>query len=161
MGENIFAKFNEMFDVAGLQKDVEEASTNTGFEKKDVPFDDYEVKITKLELAACDYDGDYKGMPEAHVWFKIITGEYSGQILFMTKKLVSLKNPNASGFMIHKFNEFLDSLESGIPVTFTDWEQYGELIESIFNAIDGRGEYQLSYFENKGYKDYMIVKRFQ
>jgi len=159
MGENMFARFQEMFgDVA---KDVAEAASSN-VERKEVPFGDYEVKITKLELGECTFDGDYKGMPEAHIWFRIIgTGEYAGQMLFMNKRLISLKNPSANGFIIHRFNEFLESLESGIPVVMENWEQYAELIKSIFNEIDGRGEYQLSYFDNKGFKDYQIVKRFQ
>lgn len=159
MGENMFARFQEMFgDVA---KDVAEAASSN-VERKEVPYGDYEVKITKLELGECTFDGEYKGMPEAHIWFRIIgTGEYAGQMLFMNKRLVSLKNPSANGFIIHRFNEFLDSLESGIPVVMENWEQYANLIKSIFNEIDGRGEYQLSYFDNKGFKDYQIVKRFQ
>lgn len=157
---DIFAKFNSMFDVEGLQKDVKEASAGK-VERKEVPYGDYEVKITKLELGECTFDGDYKGMPELNVWFKIINNEeYAGQLLFMTKRLVSVRNPKATGFLIHKVNEFLDSLESGIPVQFENFEQYGALINSIFAAIDGRAEYQLAYFENKGFKDYNIVQRF-
>ena len=160
MGENIFAKFNEMFDPEQLAKDV--ANANGGkVEKKDVPFGDYEVKVTKLVLEECPFDGDYKGMPQLNVWFKIINhDEYTDQILFCNKRLVSLNNPSANGFLVHKANELLDSLESGIPVVFENFVQYKELIDNIFKAIDGRGEYQLAYFENKGFKDYAIVKRF-
>ena len=161
MNEAVFEKFNEMFDVSGLQQDIADAASGT-VEKKDVPYGDYEVRIAKLELGECTFEGEYHGMPEAKVWFKIIgNGEYAGQMLFMNKRLVSLKNPSASGFIMHKFNEFLNSLETGISVSFENWTQYGHLIEQIFNAIDGRAEYQLAYFENKGYKDYAIVKRFQ
>ena len=159
MGENIFEKFNEMFgDVA---KDVAEASVGK-VERKEVPYDDYEVKITKLEIVANDYkDGDYYGLPELSVWFRIIgDGEYAGQMLFRNMRLASVKNPRATGFMIHKVNEFLESLESGIPVVFENPEQYKALVDEIFKAIDGRAEYQLTYFDNKGYRDYQIVKRF-
>lgn len=159
---DMFEKFNEMFDVAGLKKDIADAASSNPVERKEVPFGDYEVKIAKLELGKHEFDDDYKDMPEAHVWFKIIgDGEYSGQMLFMNKRLVSLKNPSATGFIMRKFNEFLESLESGFIVEFENFVQYKNLIDSIFDAIDGRGEYQLSYFENKGYKDYRIVKRFQ
>ena len=162
MNNEMFAKFNEMFDVEGLQKDIEEASSGT-VEKKQVPFGDYEVKITKLELGENTYkDGDYCGMPELHAWFKIISeGEYKNQMLFINKRLVSVKNPKATGFLMHKVNEFLDSLESGIPVVFENFEQYGTLIDSMFKELDGRAEYQLAFFENNGFKDYAIVKRFQ
>lgn len=158
--EDMFAKFNDMFgDVA---KDVEEASAGN-VERKEVPFGDYEVKITKLEIAANDYkEGDYYGLPELHCWFKIIgNGEYAGQMLFMTKRLASVKKPSSTGFMIHKVNEFLNTLESGIPVIYQNPNQYKELVDSIFAELDGRAEYQLAYFEVKGYKDFQIVKRFQ
>lgn len=160
MGENMFDKFNEMFgDVA---KDVEEAASGN-VERKEVPFDDYEVRITKLEIVANDYkDGDYYGLPELSVWFRIIgNGEYAGQMLFRNMRLASVKKPSATGFMIHKVNEFLESLESGIPVVYENPTQYKALVDSIFREIDGRAEYQLAYFENKGFKDYQIVKRFQ
>jgi hypothetical protein len=160
MNTQLFEKFNSMFgDIA---KDVAEAANaNKKVERKEVPYGDYEVKITKLELGECTFDGDYKGYPEAHVWFKIISeGEYNGQMLFMNKRLISLKNPSANGFIIHKFNEFLTSLEPSVPVSFENWGQYAALMESIFNEIDGRAEYQLAYFDNKGWKDYQIVQRF-
>lgn len=158
----MFAKFNDMFDVEGLQKDIEEASVGT-VERKEVPFGDYEVKVTKLELGENTYEGgDYYGMPEVHIWFRIINNEeYAGQMLFVNKRLISLKNPKANGFLMKNVNELLESLESGVPVTFENFEQYGALIQEIFEAIDGKAEYQLAYFENKGFKDYAIVKRFQ
>lgn len=161
MGENIFAKFNDMFNTEELKRDIANANSGT-VERKEVPFGDYEVRITKLELGECTFDGEYKGMPEAHVWFKVISeGEYAGQMLFMNRKLISVKNPSANGFILHRFNEFLESLETSIPVVFENWEQYADVIKSIFAEIDGRAEYQLSYYENKGFKDYAIVKRFQ
>ena len=159
---NIFEKFNEMFDTNGLAKDVNEVKSNgTKVEKKDVPYGEYEVRITKLELVEHQFDDDYKGMPELTVWFKIINNaEYEGQMLFRNMKLISLKNPKANGFLINKVNEFLESIESGFQVCFEDWVQYGDLIASIFESIDGKGEYQLNFFDNKGYKDYAIIQRF-
>jgi hypothetical protein len=160
MGENVFAKFNEMFNVAALERDVKEANIGN-VEKKEVPFGDYEVRVTKLVLEECPFEGEYKGMPQLNVWFKIINNdEYAGQLLFCNKRLVSVKNPSANGFMIHKVSEFLESLESGVPVVFENFVQYKDLIDEIFNAIDGRAEYQLSYCEVKGYKDHIIVQRF-
>ena len=161
MGENIFEKFNSMFNAEELAKGVAEANSGA-VEKKDVPFGDYEVRVTKLVLEECTFDGDYKGMPQLNIWFKIINNdEYAGQLLFCTKRLVSVKKPSATPFMLHKANEFLESLESGVPVVFENFTQYGDLIAEIFNAIDGRAEYQLAYYENKGYKDYTITQRFK
>ena len=161
MSNDIFAKFNEMFNADEMANDIAETVANSQpFVKKEVPYDNYEVKITKLEIGEHDFDGDYKGMPEAKVWFKIINhDELSGQTLFMNKKLISLKNPK-SGFMLHKFVEFLNSLETSYTATFENWDQFGALVASMFAEIDGRAEYNLSYFDNKGFKDYAIVERF-
>ena len=167
MGENIFAKFNEMFNTEELAKAVEEANLNNKpFVKKDVPFGDYEVKIVKLEIGKHDFDDEYKDMPEGKVCFRIINHEeLSGQNLYMNKKLISLDpNPKEaqrkSAFLLHKFNEFLTSLGSSVTVSFENWNQYGEMVDSIFKELDGNAEYQLRFFENKGYKDYAIVQRF-
>lgn len=153
MAENMFAKFNEMMDVAGLQKDVEQAASNTG-EFVEVPKGDYEVKVTKIELGATGEQSKTPGMPMAKVWFDILAGEFKGQKIFMNQMLTS-------GFGIHKMNEFLNSLETGIPVVFENFEQYNALFEEIFREVDGRAEYQLAYGENnKGFSTYTIVQKF-
>lgn len=154
MGNEMFAKFNEMFDLAGLKKDIEEAAASTG-EFVEVPKGDYEVKVSKIELGETGEKSKTPGMPMAKVWFTILAGEYKNQKIFMNQMLTS-----AFGF--HKMNEFLNSLETGIDVTFENFEQYGELFNQIFEAVDGKAEFQLSYGENnKGYATYTIVQRFK
>lgn len=153
MGENIFEKFNSMIDVAGLKQDVATAaSSNTDF--VEVPKGDYEVKIVKIELGETGERSKTPGMPMAKVWFDILAGEYKGQKIFMNQMLTS-------GFGIHKMNEFLMSLETGIPVVFENFVQYADLFKQIFTEVDGRSEYQLSYGENnKGYSTYEIIQKF-
>jgi hypothetical protein len=153
MGENVFAKFNDMFDLAGLKSDVETAATNTG-EFKDVPKGNYEVKVVKLELGETGEKSKTPGMPMAKVWFEVVAGEFKGQKIFMNQMLTS-------GFGIHKMNEFLASLETGIHVEFENFEQYADLFAQIFDEVDGKAEYQLDYGENnKGYSTYTIVQRY-
>ena len=151
--ETMFAKFNEMMDVAGLKQDIEAAASNTG-EFVEVPKGDYEVKVTKIELGATGEQSKTPGMPMAKVWFDILAGEFKGKKIFMNQMLTS-------GFGIHKMNEFLNSLETGIPVVFENFEQYNELFNQVFDAVDGKAEYQLAYGENnKGFSTYTIVQRF-
>ena len=153
MGENIFEKFNSMFDIDGLKKDIEDAA-NSGGDFKEVPKGDYEVKVVKIELGQTGEKSKTPGMPMAKVWFEVIAGEYKGQKIFMNQMLTS-----AFGF--HKMNEFLASLETGVHVVFENFGQYADLFAQIFDAVDGKAEYQLSYGENaKGYSTYTIVQRF-
>lgn len=151
MAENMFEKFNEMFDLKGLQEDIDNAASNTG-DFVEVPHGDYEVKISKLEVGESK-----KGMPMGKVWFTILAGDFKNQKIFMNQMLTS-------GFGIHKMNQFLDSLESGVAVTFENFGQYGDVCQKVFEAIDGVGEYQLAYTPNKknaNFSEYEIIKRFK
>lgn len=151
--ENIFEKFNSIIDVAGLKQDAETAANSNG-DFVEVPKGEYEVKVTKIELGATGEKSKNPGMPMAKVWFDILAGEFKGQKIFMNQMLTS-------GFGIHKMNEFLDSLETGIPVVFENFQQYADLFKQIFSEVDGTAEFQLSYGENnKGYSTYTIVQRF-
>ena len=153
MGENIFAKFNEMIDVEGLKKDVETAASSDG-DFVEVPHGDYEVKVTKIELGATGEKSKTPGAPMAKVWFDILAGDFKNQKIFMNQMLTS-------GFGIHKMNEFLISLETGIPVQFENFEQYADLFAQIFAEVDGKAEYQLAFgINNKGYSTYTIVQKF-
>ena len=153
MGENIFAKFNEMFDVEGLKNDIANIGTSTK-EFVEVPVGDYEVKIVKLELGVTGENSKTPGAPKASVWFEILAGEFKGQKIFMTQMLTT-----PYGF--HNMNQLLVSLETGIPVSFENFVQYDDLFKQIFAEIDGRAEYQLNYDKNaKGFSTYTIVQRF-
>lgn len=154
MGENMFEKFNQMVDVAGLKKDVETAAANDG-DFVEVPFGDYEVKVSKIELGATGEKSKTPGAPMAKVWFDILAGDYKGQKIFMNQMLTS-------GFGIHKMNEMLNSFETGITVVFENFQQYADLFKQIFDEVDGKAEFQLSYGQNnKGYSTYTIVQRFK
>lgn len=157
MSENMFEKFNNLFGAEGLEglkKDIETAASSTG-EFVEVPKGDYEVKVVKIELGETGEKSKNPGMPMAKVWFEVLAGDFKGQKIFMNQMLTS-------GFGFVKMNEFLDSLETGIPVIFENFNQYNDLFKQIFNEIDGKGEYALNYGENnKGYATYTITKRFQ
>lgn len=154
MGENIFAKFNSLIDVEGLKQDVETAASNSG-DFVDVPKGDYEVKVVKIELGETGEKSKTPGMPMAKVWFEVLAGDFKGQKIFQNQMLTT-------GFGIHKMNEFLNSLETGIPVQFENFQQYADLFDEIFAAVDGKAEYALAYGENaKGYSTYTIIQRFE
>ena len=154
MGENIFDKFNSMFDVDGLKSDIEQAASSTG-DFVDIPHGDYEVKVVKIELGETGEKSKTPGMPMAKVWYEIVAGDYKGQKIFQNQMLTT-------GFGIHKMNELLNSLETGIPVVFENFTQYADLFKQIFDAVDGKAEFALAYgINNKGYATYTITQRFE
>ena len=140
MADSIFDKFNAMFDVEGLKKDIEQTASSDG-EFVEVPKGEYEVKVTKLEIGETGEKSKTPGMPMAKVWYEIIAGDYKGQKIFQNQMLTT-------GFGIHKMNEFLNSLETGIPVVFENFTQYNDLFKQIFDAVDGKAEFALAYGEN-------------
>lgn len=120
---NIWDKFDQTIDTAGLAEDVKTAAENGG-SYKEVPFGEYEVAIDKLELTASKV-----GDPMVSVWFKIVSeGEYKGSRIFMNQVV-------KQGFQIHIVNEFLRSLDSGIDITFDTYKQYGNLLMDVFEAL--------------------------
>ena len=151
MSENVFAKFNEMFDLSGLKTDIESAASNSGGDFVEVPDGSYEVKVVKLEGTV----SKKSQMPMLTVWFEILAGDFKGQKIFCNQMLTT-------GFGIHKATEMLSALESGVPVSFENFEQFGDVIAHVFREIDGNGEYELAYgHNNKGYATYTIVQRFR
>ena len=133
---NIWEKFDKNIDVKGLKKDAEEAKNNGG-DFKEVPHGIYEVAVNKLELRESK-----KGDPMLSIWFKILAGEYKGSLIFYNQVL-------STGFGLHKANEMLRSLDSGVEVKFENFNQYQNLLMDIAEAIDGELEYALSYTANK------------
>lgn len=148
-----FSKFNNMVNLDGIKKDIEEAKMNTGSgDFEEVPFGKYEVKLDKLDLVECKSEKN-KGQPMISAWFRILTGEQKNRLIFMSQ-LVN------EGFKIHIMNEFLRDLDSGCTIEFVDYEQYGNLLMDIFEASSNTG-FVLDYYQNnKGYKSYSIEEVF-
>ncbi|APQ74556.1 DUF669 domain-containing protein [Clostridium botulinum] len=134
---NIWDKFDKNIDVEGLKADAQEAAENGGGDFKEVPHGEYEVEVNKLELRESK-----KGDPMLSIWFKILTGEYKGSLIFYNQVL-------SSGFGLHKANEMLRSLDSGVEVEFESFSKYNDMLMDMAEAIDGKLEYQLSYTANK------------
>lgn len=141
-----FSKFDKQVDLDGLKKDIEDSASG---DFKEVPHGTYEVAVTKLEL-----DESKKGDPMVKVWFKIVSGDYKGSLLFMNQVITR-------GFQIHIVDEFLRSLDSGIDIHFDSYSQYNELLMDVFEAIDGNFEFALKYGENKGFNTFEITDIFE
>lgn len=144
-----YTKFNKTMDLEGLKADIEHAMNGEGGDYAVVPHGhSYEVKIEKMELTESK-----KNDPMVTIWFKIVEGDYKNSILFMNQVITK-------GFQIHIVNELLRDLGSGLEVGFDNFQQYGELIENIFNEIDGKREYLINYGQKKGFNTFEIEERY-
>lgn len=143
-----FSKFDKAMDLEGLKQDVEEAKENGG-DFKEVPHGRYEVSVNKLELTESK-----KGDPMVSIWFKILTGDYKGSLIFYNQVITQ-------GFQIHLNNELLRSMDSGIDIEFESYSKYAQLLMDIHEAIDGNLEYALEYGERKGFNTFKITEVFE
>ena len=141
-----FSKFDRSVDLEGLKKDINEANSSEQGTYKEVPHDDYEVEIVKLELTESK-----KHDPMVSCWMKILEGEYKGSMIFMNQVVTQ-------GFQIHIVNTFLRALVDGmnIDVEFASYSQYAELLLDISEAIEDKREYLVTYGERKGFNTFEI-----
>ena len=123
-----FKKFNEQFPADKMKKELKEAKENGG---STLPDGEYTCKLEKMELGESS-----KQQLMIKAQFRIIKGEHKKQCIFKNAVLTGTKN---DGFMMVKANEFLESLDSGVDVTFEDWEQYNDLILDIAEAVQDDG----------------------
>lgn len=138
----MFKKWNQKMDVEAIRTDLTVIEANKK-EYKEVPCDTYEVEITKLFLD----ESKKTGLPLMKVWFKIVAGEYKGQMIFMNQCLAS---QSGNMFGLYNANEFLKSLKTSLPVSFVDWEAYAMLLEDIKEELEQRKlTFQLNYGKAK------------
>ena len=149
-----FSKFDKMVDVDGLKKDLADAEANGGGNYVDVPFGTYEVKVAKIELGETGEKSKNPGSPMVKIQFKVLSGEYKGQSIFMNQVVTQ-------GFQLHIVDEFLRSLDSGVEIGFESFSQYAQLLMDVAEAIDGKLEYALEYGENKGFSTFKITEIFE
>jgi len=150
---SIFDKWNKNVDGEALKKDVQAAAEGSQ-QFEEVPYGTYEVKVEKMELKECGSDA-HKGEPMISIWFKIITGERKGSLIFMNQLLTQ-------GFQIHIVNELLRSMETDVEVEFDgNYEHYNNTILDVFEGC-AKLEFVLKYYETKkGYPAFKIEDVFE
>ena len=144
-----FSKFEKEFPADKMKKDLADAKENSGnFDS--LPEGEYKCNLEKLELGESQ-----KGQLMLKAQFRIIDGSHKKQCIFKNCVLTGTKN---DGFMLHKANEFLESLDSGEEITFESWEQYNDLILDVFDAIKDDGlSYLICVSENEKNPQYQDI----
>ena len=137
-----FDKINRSVDLEGLRKDVENASANGTGDFPTVPAGKYEVALVSLEIKGTKKDN----RPMLAASFKILSGEYKNQRLFMNRVIYGTKD---DGRMIKSAVGWLNTLESGVDVAFHDYKQFAELVMDVAEAIDGNLEYAVEYDDSQ------------
>lgn len=137
-----FDKIDKSVDLEGLRKDVEEASANGTGDFPTIPAGKYEVALVSLEIKGTKKDN----RPMLAASFKILSGEYKNQRLFMNRVIYGTKD---DGRMIKSAVGWLNTLESGVDVAFHDYKQFADLVLDVAEAIDGKLEYAVEYDDDQ------------
>ena len=137
-----FDKINRSVDLEGLRKDVENASENGTGDFPTVPAGKYEVALVSLEIKGTKKDN----RPMLAASFKILSGEYKNQRLFMNRVIYGTKD---DGRMIKSAVGWLNTLDSGVDVAFQDYKQFADLVMDVAEAIDGKIEYAVEYDDSQ------------
>ena len=137
-----FDKINRSVDLEGLRKDVENASENGTGDFPTIPAGKYEVALVSLEIKGTKKDN----RPMLAASFKILSGEYKNQRLFMNRVIYGTKD---DGRMIKSAVGWLNTLESGVDVAFQDYKQFADLVLDVAEAIDGKLEYAVEYDDDQ------------
>lgn len=147
---SIFDKWNKNIGE-GFADEVADLDNGQGGDFPEIPYGDYEVKVNKMELKASK-----AGDPMLSVQFKILEGQYKNSLIFMNQVLTM-------PFQIHKANDFMRSLDTGMEIKFKDYTQYADLILDVSEEIDKQKlEYALGYGVNeKGYDTFEILEVFE
>ena len=150
--QNIWDEFDKAIDTKGLADDVNDAAENGG-NFREVPHGSYEVEINKMELTKSK-----KNDPMVTIWFKVVSGDFKGSLIFMNQVVTM-------GFQIHIVNEIMRGMVANLPemeIKFETYNQYGNLIMDVFEAIDSKYEFALEFDENaKGYNTFEIKEVFE
>lgn len=137
-----FDKINRSVDLEGLRKDVANASANDTGDFPTVPAGKYEVALVSLEIKGTKKDN----RPMLAASFKILSGEYKNQRLFMNRVIYGTKD---DGRMIKSAVGWLNTLDSGVDVAFQDYKQFADLVMDVAEAIDGKIEYVVEYDDSQ------------
>ena len=149
---SIFDKFDKELNSADLAEQVKEIKENGQGQQEKVPYDEYEVKLHKIEIVECKSE-KHKGEPMIKASFKIIAGKYKGKWINMNQLIVL-------PFQIHLMNEFLKSLDTDVKVEFSTYSQYDDLLKDIEEECE-KLEFVMKFYEEKGYDKYEIVDVFE
>ena len=137
-----FDKINRSVDLEGLRKDVENASENGTGDFPTIPAGKYEVALVSLEIKGTKKDN----RPMLAASFKILSGEYKNQRIFMNRVIYGTKD---DGRMIKSAVGWLNTLDSGVDVAFQDYKQFADLVMDVAEAIDGNLEYAVEYDDSQ------------
>lgn len=144
-----YSKWDKTYKVS--EKDVKEMEQNNN-EYGTVPYGNYEVKVTLLELTETKKTEEHpETRPMVSIRFKIVDGKHKGSIIFVNKLVTTTAQ-------IHFTNELLRSLGADTEIKWNgNYRDYADMIQNVFDEIEDSLEYGIKYEDVKGYPNVRIT----
>ena len=132
-----FEKFDQMINAEELNKAITEAKNNPQSTTKEIPADNYTVKIEKMEVGTTK-----DGRPMFKVQCRITDGEFKKWCLFMNRVLYGTKN---DANMIASVVGWLEKLDTETVPVFKSYSQFAECVLDIFEEVADAIELDVTY----------------
>lgn len=140
-----WSEFDKKIDIDDLRKLANKSNENAEFKKMDCG--EYSVEISSLILCKSK-----SGSQMVKGRFKIVNGDFEGNCIYMYQVV-------QHRFQIDICNSFLRSLETHVDVLFEDYEQYADVIKSVWLDVKDRNIYRLNYGRSpSGYDTFKILE---
>lgn len=147
-----WAQFDQGINAAEINADITALGNKNG-DFDEVPHGKYEVKIDSMELRESK-----AGNPMLSVQFRILTGDFERQCLFMNQ--VAWMGDQNDKYRINGILKFINSLGTEVQVgVFKGLNDLDDKINEAFNSTEINGlEFLLKYDKNKGGYDTFTIE---
>lgn len=153
-----FEKFTENLSEDVVESSKLEMTSNDEFEK--TPYGVYEVEVDEMSMKRSKKT-DKKML---YIRFSILTGEKERFKLFYYKPYEtewSFMRHDASKMLASLLNDRSEERVNQINAILKEMTNDEEFIDEVFSYILGRYEYQLNYYEEKGFDQFIIEDVFE
>ena len=146
-----FSKFDA--NLSAIKAELEKATPSQSQSFQTIPDGTYDVTVEKMELGETGPNSKTPGAPKMFVQFRIQIGQYANECIYWHQVLT---HP----FQIKLALDFMQSLQTGVLVTFESYAKLAELMKSVGEQASIR-RYVLSYAtNNRGYHTYAVTPGF-
>lgn len=156
---SIFDKWNKQInnDMRDQLDKMDRGEMSGNFEK--VPYDSYEVKIKSVDVVINKKTQE----PQVCIIWEILKGAQKGKLIWQWQNIRILDKAGSEMYLIHLANDLLRSLDTGIDVKFTNYDQYKDLCLDIAEEANKQKlEYGLRFYQNEdGYDAFEILEVFE
>lgn len=139
-----FSAFDNKVDLQGLQKEVQEASSN---DFQDVPDGKYIVGIEKMEIRLTNAKDKLMFAVQCKIKEDLQGGGQEKRMIFFNRVISGNKSSETwnDGRAIKSVITWLEKLETEVVPEFINYSDFADCVLDIFQEIQGKIEMEVTY----------------